>query len=170
LPTQSRDNPGTAEKWGLTAEKWAEEMATGTPASWSHFDHGADIGVRGAGPALAVAFEQAALALTVVVTEAPVAAAEAVMITSTAPDAETLFVDWLNALVFEMATRRMLFGRYEVAIHRNGDWRLEGRAWGEKVDRKRHRPAVEVKGATFTELSVRQDADGLWRAQCIVDV
>jgi SHS2 domain-containing protein len=29
---------------------------------------------------------------------------------------------------------------------------------------------VEVKGATFTALSVRQDADGLWRAQCILDV
>jgi tRNA nucleotidyltransferase (CCA-adding enzyme) len=64
----------------------------------------------------------------------------------------------------------MLFGHYEVAIRQNGDCCLEGRAWGEAVDRQRHRPIVEVKGATFTALSVKQDADGLWRAQCIVDV
>ena len=145
-------------------------MGADAPADWSHFDHDADVGVCGAGPTPAVAFEQAALALTAVVTEAPVAAAEAVTIACTAPDVETLFVDWLNALVFEMATRRMLFGRFKVVIHRNDEWRLDGQACGEKVDRRRHRPAVEVKGATFTELSVRQDADGLWRAQCIVDV
>jgi len=145
-------------------------MGADAQTGWLHFDHDADIGVRGVAPTLAEALEQAALALTAVVTEAPVATAEAVKITCAAPDVETLFVDWLNALVFEMATRRMLFGRYEVAIHRNGDWRLEGRAWGEAVDRQRHQPAVEVKGATFTGLFVRQDADGLWRAQCIVDV
>ena len=33
-----------------------------------------------------------------------------------------------------------------------------------------HRPAVEVKGATFTELAVRQQTDGSWIAQCVVDV
>ena len=145
-------------------------MKTGAPAGWSHFDHDADIGVRGTGPTLATAFEQAALALTGIITEEPVAAAQAVAITCAAPDVETLFVDWLNALVFEMATRQMLFGRYEVAIRQDGECALEGQAWGERVDRERHRPTVEVKGATFTALSVRQDADGLWRAQCIVDV
>jgi tRNA nucleotidyltransferase (CCA-adding enzyme) len=33
----------------------------------------------------------------------------------------------------------------------------------------RHAPAVEVKGATYTALSVRH-TDGGWIAQCIVDV
>ncbi|HSG96207.1 MAG TPA: archease [Afifellaceae bacterium] len=145
-------------------------IRTGAAAGWSHFDHDADIGVCGTGPTLAAAFEQAALALTAIVTGKPVAAAWAVAITCAAPDAETLFVDWLNALVFEMATRQMLFGRYEVAIRQNGECALEGQAWGEAVDRQRHRPAVEIKGATYTGLRVHQDADGLWRAQCIVDV
>jgi SHS2 domain-containing protein len=31
-------------------------------------------------------------------------------------------------------------------------------------------PAVEVKGATLTELKVSRNADGLWTAQCVVDV
>jgi len=29
---------------------------------------------------------------------------------------------------------------------------------------------VEVKGATYTNLSVRQEPNGLWVAQCVVDV
>ena len=65
-----------------------------------------------------------------------------------------------------MAVRHMLFGRYEVVI--DGE-RLRARAWGEPVDRDRHAPVVEPKGATFTELKVERH-DGGWIAQCIVDV
>ena len=32
------------------------------------------------------------------------------------------------------------------------------------------RPAIEVKGPTLTELSLRQADDGLWHARCVVDV
>ena len=82
-------------------------------------------------------------------------------------DPELLLVDWLNAIVYEMAVRRMLFSRFEVEID---GMQLNGRAWGEAIDIARHQPAVEVKGATFTELKVAQDGDGRWLAQCIVDV
>jgi SHS2 domain-containing protein len=40
-----------------------------TPARWEHYEHDADIGVRGYGATRAQAFEQAALALTAVVTD-----------------------------------------------------------------------------------------------------
>ncbi len=93
--------------------------------------------------------------------------AERVAIACEAPDDATLFLDWLNALIFEMATRQMLFSRFQVAIDGG---RLEGAAWGEPADRERHSPVVEPKGATWTELDVAQDADGRWRAQCVVDV
>ena len=48
--------------------------------------------------------------------------------------------------------------------------RLRGRAWGEPIDRVRHEPAVEVKGATLTELRVWREPTGRWCAQCVVDV
>ncbi len=137
-------------------------------AHWEHFPHDADIGVRGIGSSKAEAFAQAATALTAVITDpAAVAAGTAVAISCTAPDDAVLLVDWLNALVYEMATRRMLFGRFDVAID---DDRLTATAWGEYVDRARHQPAVEVKGATFTCVLVARDLDGTWRAQCVVDV
>jgi tRNA nucleotidyltransferase (CCA-adding enzyme) len=135
---------------------------------WEHFEHGADIGVRGLGETLAGAFEQAALALTAVITDpALVRPNEEVRVTCQAPEEALLLADWLNALVYEMATRRMLFARFEV--HMTG-LRLEARAWGEAVDSARHGPAVEVKGATYTELAVRRIPEGGWVAQCVVDV
>jgi tRNA nucleotidyltransferase (CCA-adding enzyme) len=134
---------------------------------WEHFSHQADMGVRGFGATLAAAFEQAARAMTAVVTGEAIAPSEAVAIRCEAPDDELLLVDWLNALILEMASRNMLFGRFAVAVVGH---RLEATAWGEAVDPERHRPAVEIKGATYTELKVGRDESGRWMAQCVVDV
>jgi tRNA nucleotidyltransferase (CCA-adding enzyme) len=135
---------------------------------WEHFDHDADIGIRGVAPTLARAFEQAAIALTAVVSEADsVAASEAVPIQCEAPDNELLFLDWINELIYHMAARGFLFGRFDVSID---DGKLTAMAYGEALDRQKHRPAVEIKGATFTELRVFQNAEAMWIAQCVVDV
>jgi SHS2 domain-containing protein len=135
--------------------------------SYETFAHGADVGVRGRGATLAEAFAGAALAMTSVITDpAEVRPSQVVALSCRAVDAEFLLYDWLNAIVVAMATRRMLFSRFDVAI--DGD-RLRARAFGEPVDPERHRPAVEVKGATFTELAVHEEVDG-YMVQCIVDV
>ena len=135
---------------------------------WELFSHEADIGVRGRGESKEAAFEQAAVAMTAVITSPENVATETeVEVVCEAPDDELLLVDWLNALVYEMATRSMLFGRFEVHTE-NGT--LHAKAWGEPVDREKHQPAVEVKGATYTSLHVRRDANGAWVAQCVVDV
>jgi len=135
---------------------------------WETFAHEADVGVRGSGATLAEAFAGAAMAMTAAICDPQkVGAGETVNIECAAPDDELLLLDWLNALVYEMATRRMLFSRFDVRI---ADHRLQATAWGEAVDVARHEPAAEVKGATFCELAVRQSPDGTWMAQCIVDV
>ena len=135
---------------------------------WEHFPHDADIGVRGIGSSKEAAFAEAARALTAVVADpATVAARVKVTLSCAAPDDELLLVDWLNALVYEMATRNTLFSRFEVSIRGHA---LEATAWGEAVDVARHQPAVEVKGATLSDLSVYRDESGAWTAQCIVDV
>jgi SHS2 domain-containing protein len=137
-------------------------------AGAEHFPHGADIGVRGIGHTKEQAFEQAALALTEVVTEVSgIVPREAVEIECAAPSDGLLLADWLNRLIYEMAVQRLVFGRFAVTIE-NGH--LHGCAWGEKVDQARHAPTVEPKGATFTALKVEQRSDGAWIAQCVVDV
>src|SRR6516164_2109248 len=81
------------------------------------FPHGADVGIRGVGPTCEAAFEQAALALTSVVTDLTrIASKEAVEVTCEAPDDAYLLLDWLNALIYEMAVRRVVFGRFAVSI------------------------------------------------------
>ncbi|MBT9526251.1 MAG: archease [Rhizobacter sp.] len=135
---------------------------------WEHFEHGADIGVRGFGVTKAAAFEQAALALVAVITDpSRVAVEQTVPIACEAADDELLLAAWLNALVFEMAVRRMLFARFHVDLF---DGRLQATAGGEATSIKRHQPAVEVKGATYTTLRVARTGDGGWMAQTVVDV
>ena len=142
----------------------ADSMRT----SWEHFPHQADMGVRGIGSTKQAAFEGAALAMTAVITDpSSVVPTQAVSIACEAPDDELLLVDWLNALVYEMATRKMLFSRFVVRF--NG-YSLQATAWGEPVEVARHQPAIEVKGATYTELLVKCDEQGRWIAQCVVDV
>lgn len=137
-------------------------------ARWEHFPHEADIGVRGIGSTKEKAFEAAGLAVTAVITDpASVAPMQAVQIACEAPDEEMLLVDWLNALVYEMATRKMLFSRFTVHLN---DHSLHATARGEPIEVAKHQPAVEVKGATYTALSVKQDQHGRWIAQCVVDV
>lgn len=138
------------------------------PSRWEHFPHGADIGVRGIGPTKEEAFRQAALALTAVITDpARVTCDQSVTIEREAPDDEILLFDWLNALIYEVSANYLVFGSFEVHI---ADHRLRALARGEPVDITRHEPAVEVKGATCTELSVARNDAGEWVAQCVVDV
>jgi len=145
----------------------AQVSSIGDQTGWEHIPHDADIGVRGFGTTVGQAFEQAALALTAVVTHAEGRPQTSVQVRCEAPDLELLLVEWLNAIIYEMAVRTMLFGRFVVRIA--GD-RLEGTLWGEPVDIERHAPACEPKGATYTALKVAQGPDGTWSAACVIDV
>jgi len=130
--------------------------------------HGADIGVRGVGPTMDAAFEQAALALASCITvPSDIRETAAIDIRCDAPSPDLLLFDWLNSLIYEMALRHMVFGRFTVRIEGSG---LSGRAWGEAIDAARHAPAVEPKGATLTALKVEQQQGGAWLAQCVIDV
>ena len=103
-----------------------------TGPRWELYSHGADVGIRGFGTDLAEAFEGIALALTSAVCElSAIRPSERIAIDCAAPDAEGLLYEWLNAVIFEMATRHMLFSRFLVRI--NGT-ELAGEAWGEQVD------------------------------------
>ncbi|WP_343117180.1 archease [Ostreiculturibacter nitratireducens] len=142
----------------------AETQATG----WDHFPHEGDVGVRGHGDTLAEAFENAARALTSIIVPLDlVEQREVVTVTCEGSDPDYLLLDWLNAVIFEMATRGALFSGFTVEITGNG---LRGEMRGEPVDVTRHEPSVEPKGATLTELRVAQGVDGRWVAQCVVDV
>ena len=70
---------------------------------WTQFAHQGDVGIRGYGASAGEAFENAARAMTSVVTPIGLLSAkETTRIRCQAPNLEILFVDWLNALIYEM--------------------------------------------------------------------
>ena len=98
------------------------------------------MGVRGAGRTKAEAFEQAALAMMAAVADlSTVDARDMVTVECEADDDELLFAEWLNSLIYEMSTRKMLFSRFSVELD---GVRLHGRAWGESVDPARRPPCL----------------------------
>jgi SHS2 domain-containing protein len=131
------------------------------------FEHEADIGVRGFGASIEEAFEHAAGAMYSVMIEPDTvepAARKTVFVE--APDSELLLVEWLNALLSLTDIERMVFSKFKVKISGTS---LSGIAWGEPLDRKKHEPKVEIKGATYHMLKI-EIRDGRYIAQCVVDV
>ena len=135
---------------------------------WGHFHHQADIGIRGIGNTLEKAFEEGAFALMAVICSPDnVEPKEMIEIQCEANEKDFLFADWINALIYEMDVRKVLFSRFEVCIEQH---QLSAKVWGEKTDPQEHELAVEVKAATFMELKVFQNSNNQWVAQCVVDV
>ncbi|MCX7872172.1 MAG: archease [Verrucomicrobiae bacterium] len=137
-------------------------------ARWEHFEHKGDIGIRGYGKTPEEAFKMAALAMTAVITDPTwITPEKTVTISSSAEDLEILFLEFLNTILFEMDTQKTLFGKFDVKIEGTN---LKATCYGEKINTKKHQPAVEVKAATLCELKVEQQPDSSWIAQCVLDV
>ena len=86
---------------------------SGQDTGWEHFPHGADIGVRGWGPTAAAAFEQAALATSAIVVDPSLIRLETTIdLSCEAATLDDLLVEWLNAVIFEMSARQLVFGSF----------------------------------------------------------
>ena len=139
-----------------------------TAGRWEHFSHDADIGVRGYGQTCQCAFKQVALALSAIVTDpASIHLDTSLHIQCESSDRELLLYKWLNALIFEMSVHHVLFAEFDIELQGST---LSASARGETVKPDHHRPVVEPKGATLTELAVERLPDGQWMAQCVIDV
>lgn len=136
-------------------------------ADYETFEHEADIGIRGYGNSPEEAFAHAAAAMySVMVDLDRVSAREKRTVAVRAPERELLLVEWLNSLLALSDIERLVFSRFSVVIR--GD-ELHGEVWGETLDRVRHEPSVEVKGATYHMLQVGRKGKR-FVAQCVVDV
>jgi tRNA nucleotidyltransferase (CCA-adding enzyme) len=134
---------------------------------WEHFAHQADIGIKATAESISKAFEDAALALTAIVTDPKkVDAVECVEIECSAEEDELLFINWLSSIIYEMDVRKMLFSRFEVQIE---NLTVHAKIWGEKINQIKHSPAVEPKAVTYNQLSVKEE-NGKWTVQCVIDV
>jgi SHS2 domain-containing protein len=132
------------------------------------FDHTADLGLRMRAPDFDTLFIEAGRALFAIIVENPeeVAARQQVRLELAGEEREFLFFDWLKELLYHFDSEHLLFSRFEVHVGATG---LSGSAWGEPLDRNRHRLLHEVKAITYHGLTVEHTDQG-WLAEVIVDI
>ncbi len=139
---------------------------------YEYLDHQADLGIRGIGTTPEEALSQGAQAML-----AAMANTEHVQESTSltqhcrAPDIASLFVEWLNELLYQREVNDMLLKSAHVVCLEQGDrgWILEGVATGEPLDLNRHEIHTEIKAATYFGLAYRCEADR-YVIQCVVDV
>ena len=139
---------------------------------FEHRDHQADVVLVAWGPTLVEAFGSGAQGVLELMVNTPdIEAAIPVEITCEADDLSTLFVTFLNEILYEQDCRGMFFREVkvtDVAEHQEG-YLLRGTAWGEPVDFRKHRVRAEATAATYGRLQYACEA-GIHRLECIVDV
>ena len=130
-------------------------------------EHTADAGIRAYGEDISEAFANAARGLFSLITELDdIEEAEYRDIEITAPDQESLLVQWLNELIYLFDTENIICKRFEI-IHLDKT-RLRARAYGEKADRSRHELKTGVKAATYHMLNINENNG--WKVEVLFDI
>jgi SHS2 domain-containing protein len=130
--------------------------------------HTADLGLRIWGATREELFENAAAALTAVLTDRRRLRREkTAKLLLEAPDLEALLVAWLNHLLYLYDVDAFL-GR-EFQITELTPQRLAAQARGEAYDPQRHVARTAVKAATYHHLEIIS-RNGRWQATVILDL
>ena len=138
------------------------------PNRFEFVDHTGDLGVRVFGDTLPRLFEQAAQALTFILTDPEtIQTKETRQLLLGANTDEELLITWLNELVYLFDTKGLLFKTYDVlSVH---DHHLEALAQGETYVEGRHPIKTTVKAASYHQLKI-ENLQGVWTAQVIFDL
>lgn len=139
---------------------------------YQYLDHQADLGIRGIGATPEEAFSEGARGMLAAMADLETIRPEREWtIHCTAPDLASLFVEWLNELLYQREVHGALFASAQVTGLKEtaSGWELKGIARGEPLDRARHAIHTEVKAATYSGLDYRHDGEH-YIVQCIVDL
>ncbi len=132
-------------------------------------EHTADIGFRVRAGTLEELFEQAAAGLASIALEpGGIEPRERYPMEATAPDLESLLVNFLNEVLWLLDGRRLVLSRFEVGQVAELP-QVSAVAFGEPFDPARHRAKLLVKGITWHQLRLAHEDDG-WVAQVFLDI
>jgi SHS2 domain-containing protein len=136
------------------------------------FEHTADLGLRMRATSLNELFADAGRAL--VSQLANLSAVQPVSVRTIELQGDSLdylLFDWLSELLFAFEESRLLLADFDVQVSQaDGEYHLSATCRGETADVQRHELAHEVKAITYHGLFVRQNDDGSWEAEVIVDI
>ena len=147
-------------------------------------EHTADIGIEAYGENLNELFENAAYGMfSIIAYPGKVEEKETAEIKILQPTLEDLLHSWLEELLFRESTEEILFSKFIVRIYDYAEISLDsleerfsliGKAFGEKINPKKHRLKTEIKAATYYQLKIEHytisDKRSAFKARVIFDV
>jgi len=126
-----------------------------------YLDHMTDAVIEAYGRTLDEAFEFAAKGLTDTMIDLQTVKPEIeVDISASGHDEYSLLFDWLDKVMLLLVADGMVMSEFKVIISRNGGYKLDGHARGEKLDLARHKYKVEIKAVTYHEMQVKEEPTG----------
>lgn len=121
-------------------------------------DHMTDAVIEAYGTTLDEAFEFAAKGLTDTMIDLQTVKPEIeVDISASGHDEYSLLFDWLDKVMLLIVADGMVMSEFQAKISRNGGYKLDGHARGEKLDLARHKYKVEIKAVTYHEMQVKEE-------------
>ncbi|MFC2019583.1 archease [Chloroflexota bacterium] len=132
-------------------------------------EHTADVGIIAYGDSVRQAFANAARGLSSIITDLDdIEEGLHRDITVAVDEPEDLLVAWLNELIYLFDVEAIIFKRFDITQMSNT--RLKARAYGEKIDSRKHIIKTDVKAATYHLLKMEVEADDGCRVQVLFDI
>jgi len=86
-------------------------------------------------------------------------------------DLENLLYNWLEEWLFHYCSEALVFSKFRVEklSRENGEYVVKAKGWGEEFNPEKHEPEVEVKAATYYQMSIGRK-NNKWVARFILDI
>lgn len=132
---------------------------------YKFLEHTADLKFRAYGKTLEKVFENAALAISEILSRGDrVESAVIKDIEIKADDNESMLYDFIDELIYLLDAERFIVSKAKIKIK---DGKLNGKIYGD--DALKYPNLDSIKAATYAEMYVKKKKDG-WEAQIVVDV
>jgi SHS2 domain-containing protein len=125
--------------------------------SYEELSHTADVKIRACAPTLDALFGEACMALMQVIYGRDRRGGTRSVIDLSAPDQESLLCDFLSEVLYVTEVEGLVFRYAEVHIE---GLHLHAVLDGEAFDPVRHNKGTEVKGISYSGMSLKKDAKG----------
>lgn len=131
----------------------------------------ADVAFEATGKTPEELFESAALAVTNTQVKDLKSVKQKVSknITVESDTIEMLLFNFLQELIFLKDAELLLFNKFDIKITQGKKWKLKTKAYGEKLDMKKHELLVDVKAVSLHNFKIEETKSG-WKADVILDV
>jgi SHS2 domain-containing protein len=135
---------------------------------YRYLEHTADAGLSATGRSLAEVFASAAEGLAALLCDPEtINPSSSIDVEASAPELESLMVEWLSEINYRFEVDRFAFRSFEVT--EVSETQVKGTGHGERIDPSRHVIGAQVKAITYHQLEVKRTGDG-WSARIIVDI